>query len=110
MKKKMIKAMSALALLFLTLVLLPVAKLTCTDAKIAKSLFSETYYVKIDSDEYDFDVFRDYMEARGWKEVDQMGGLHVFEKDGKRKAIANTQVKTVFVDGKLNFKLKYLFN
>lgn len=107
MKKNIIKAIIVLALLFLILVLLPVGKLAFTDSKIAKSLFSETYYVKISSDEYDFDVFRDYMEARGWKEVEQMGGLHIFEKNGKRKAIGNTQVKKVFIDGKLNFKLKY---
>ncbi len=104
MKKNIIKIISILALLFIILVLFPIGKLAFTDSKIAKSLFSETYYVKISSDEYDFNVFREYMKDKGWKEIEQLGGLHIFEKKGEKKGILNTQVKTVFIDGKLNMR------
>jgi hypothetical protein len=61
--------------------------------------------VKISSNEYDFDVFRKYMEDAGWYENEskRMGGFYVFEKDGKEKHILNTDIKTVFIDGALNF-------
>lgn len=45
------------------------------------------------------------MAEKGWMENDskRMGGLHVFEKNGNEKPILNTDVKTVFIDGKFNF-------
>jgi len=107
--KKAIKVIAFLISLFLILVLFPIVKLALTDAKVTKSIFMEQYYVKVSSDEYDFDVFREYMKDKGWKEVKRLGGLHVFEKNGKKKGIVNTQIKKVFIDGKLNFKFRYFF-
>ncbi len=45
------------------------------------------------------------MESRGWKENEdkRKGGLYVFEMNGETKEIINTQIKTIFVDDKLNF-------
>ncbi|WP_236561178.1 hypothetical protein [Pontibacillus sp. HMF3514] len=75
-----------------------------TDAQVTQSLLVDEYYVKISSDEFDFNVVRDYLKKEGWKEIkhQRMGGLYVFERDGKIKRIINTQVKTIFIDGKLN--------
>lgn len=109
MRNFVLKATVGMVILLIVLVLFPIIRLAVTDAKVARSLFTDTYYTKVAAGETDFDVFREYMESRNWSEVDQMGGLHVFEKDGERKLILNTQVKTVFINGRLNFKLRYLF-
>ena len=105
MKSKSIKILLALILFAIILYVYPIGKLALTNTSVTKSLLTDEYYVKISSDDYDFDVFRDYMESRGWEENEdkRMGGLYVFEKNGDTKEIINTQVKTVFIDGKLNF-------
>jgi len=104
-KSKIIKILIGLALFAFILYVYPIGKLAFTDTQVTRSLFADEYYVKMSSDDYDFDVFRDYMESRDWKENEgkRMGGLHVFEKNGETKEIINTQVKTIFIDGKLNF-------
>ncbi|MBP3951790.1 hypothetical protein [Bacillus suaedae] len=105
MKSKVIKILLGLVLFAIILYVYPIGKLALTDTQVTKSLLADEYYVKISSDDYDFDVFRDYMESRGWKENEdkRMGGMYAFEKNGETKEIINTQVKTIFVDGKLNF-------
>ncbi len=102
MKVKTIKLLSFLVIFSTILFLYPVGKLLLTDSTTTKSLFIEQYYVKINSNQNEFDVFRNYMEASGWKEKEQLGGLHIFEKYGNKKQILNTDVKTIFIDGKLN--------
>ena len=97
--------MLGLVLFAINLYVYPIGKLALTDIQVTKSLLAEEYYVKISSDDYDFDVFLDYMESRGWKvnEDKRMGGLYVFKMNGETKEIVNTQIKTIFVDDKLNF-------
>ena len=84
--------------------LYPIGRLAFTDTTITKSLFIDQYYAKISSDENDFDVFCEYMESKGWigNESERLGGLSVFEKNGKTKYILNTDIKTIIIDGKLN--------
>jgi hypothetical protein len=77
-----------------------------TDTKVAKAFLLDYYFVKVESNEHDFNVFTEYMEQKGWKEVDQLGGLHIFERNGVKKHILNKQVKTFMKNGKLN--LEYL--
>ena len=105
MRSEFIKILLGLVLFAINLYVYPIGKLALTDIQVTKSLLAEEYYVKISSDEYDFDVFLDYMESRGWKvnEDKRMGGLYVFEMNGETKEIVNTQIKTIFVDDKLNF-------
>ncbi|WP_064093356.1 hypothetical protein [Rossellomorea aquimaris] len=105
MRSKFNNILLGLVLFAIILYVYPIGKLAFTDTQVTKSLLVEEYYVKISSDDYDFDVFRDYMESRGWKENgdNRMGGLYVFEMNGERKEIINTQIKTIFVNGKLNF-------
>jgi hypothetical protein len=105
MKSKVIKMFFGLVLFAIILYVYPIGKLALTDTQVTKSLYADEYYVKTFSGENDFDVFRNYMESRGWKENKdkRMGGLYVFEKGDETKEILNTQVKTIFVDGKLKF-------
>ena len=104
MKKNIIKGLIIVILLLCLILLYPIARLAITNDVIVKSLISDTYFAKISSDEYDFNVFVEYMKIDGWieNESKRMGGLHVFEKDGDKKSILNTDVKTVFIDGRLN--------
>lgn len=105
MRSKVIKLVLGLVVFAIILYVYPIGKLAFTNTQITKSLYVDEYYAKISSNKFDFNVFRDYMESRGWKENEnkRIGGLHVFEKNGETKAIINTQIKTIFIDGKLNF-------
>jgi hypothetical protein len=108
LRSKVIKSLIGLVLVFVILCLYPIGKLAITEAKLTKALFTSDYYVKISSDENDFDVFSEYMKSRGWYEdaSKRMGGLHVFEKNGETMEVINTDIKTVFIDGKINFLWK----
>lgn len=108
MRAKVIKSLIVLVLVIVILFLYPIGKLAITEAKVTKSLFTSDYYVEISSDEYDFDVFSEYLKSRGWYENEgkRMGGLHVFEKNGETMKVINTEIKTVFINGKLNFLWK----
>ncbi|WP_373233404.1 hypothetical protein [Cohnella sp.] len=105
MKYKVIKTAIGVVVLAIALYVYPIGMLALTDTQVTKSLFADEYYVKTTAGENDFNVFREYMRSKGWKENEdkRMGGLYVFEKNGDTKEIINTQVKTIFVDGKLNF-------
>lgn len=53
--------------------------------------FSDSHVVQVGEDVYrcpnkDYDAFRDYLEADGWELSDQMGAMHLFEKDGEKTA------------------------
>lgn len=76
-----------------------------TDSKVTKGLFTSYYYIKLSSYENEFEILQKYMKDKGWHENEgkRNGGLHVFEKEGKDKRILNTSIKTVFIDGRLNF-------
>jgi hypothetical protein len=108
MRIKVIKSLMSLILVMVILCLYPIGKLAITEAKLTKSLFTSDYYVKISSDENDFDIFSEYMKSRGWYENEskRMGGLHVFEKNGETLEVINTDIKTIFIDGKINFLWK----
>ncbi|WP_096154096.1 MULTISPECIES: hypothetical protein [Bacillus] len=105
MKSKVIKLLLGLVLFAIILYVYPIGKLALTDTQVTKSLFADVYYVKTSSGENDFNIFRNYMGSRGWKENEdkRIGGLYIFEKNGEIKEVINTQVKTIFVEGKLNF-------
>jgi len=104
MKKRLLKLVLLLGAILLLLVSYPLARLTFTDAKVAKSLFSDTYYVKLEADESEYHVFTDYMEGLGWVENQdlRMGGGHLFERKGASKHIINKDIKTALIDGKPN--------
>jgi len=105
MQSKIIKTLTVIVLFAIILYVYPIGRLALTDKKVTKSIFVEEYYVKIPSDEFDVNVFRNYMETKGWQEnvSKRMGGLYVFEKNGETKEIINKQIKTIFIGGKLNF-------
>ena len=104
MKSKVIISVTLIILIISGLFVYPIGKLFLTDAKVSKSLFSDTYYVKISSDESENRVVSEYLESQGWIENKdkRMGGELVFEKYGKEMRIYNNNFKTVIIDGKLN--------
>lgn len=104
MKKRILKIAMLIGIIVLIVTSYPVVKLAFTDSKVSKSLISDTYYVKIESDEGEYAVFTEYMESLGWVDnLDkQMGAGHIFEKNGVSKHISNRDIKTAIIDGKLN--------
>lgn len=98
MKVKVLRIVLILVAISTISFLYPIGKLALTDNKITKSLFFEQYYVKVNSNQNESDVLQEYMEANGWNQKDQLGGLYIFEKDGKERQIFNTDVKTIFTD------------
>jgi hypothetical protein len=94
-----------ISFVFLTILYYPIGKLAITDNKVTKSIFREEYYVKTTNNEYETIVFKKYMLKNGWieNEKERMGGIYVFEKDGKKKYITNGALKTIFVNGWPNF-------
>jgi hypothetical protein len=102
MISRVIKILIGVVLISFVLFLFPIGKLILTDTAITKALFIDQYYAKISAGENDLDVFRDYMESKGWTENETLGGLLIFEKNGEIKRIEDTDIKTILIDGKLN--------
>lgn len=104
MKSKVIISVISIILIITGLFIYPIGKLILTGEKVSKSLFSNTYYVKISSSESENSVVSEYFEIQGWIENKdkRMGGELVFEKDGEEMRIYNNNFKTVIIDGKLN--------
>lgn len=103
MKYKGSKVLLGIIVIIIVIYLYLIGKLMLTNNIITKSLFREKYYAKVSSNESDTEVFRKYMETKGWSEVEVLGGLHIFKKGNETKKILNTDIKTITVDGKLNF-------
>lgn len=89
---------------FLFISLISIIKLVFTEDKIAKLPLTQYYFAKVEAGEQDFEVFKHYMEGKGWDRTNQVGGLHIFEKDGNQLEIVHTQVKTLIIDGNLNLR------
>ena len=92
------------SVLFLLISLNSIIKLVFTDDKISKVPLTKYYLAKVQSGEQDFEVFSHYMQSKGWNRTDQIGGISTFEKDGTQLEIVNTHVKTLIIDGNLNFQ------
>lgn len=106
MKFKVIKLLIGILLISFVLYVYPIGKLMFSNAEVTKAIFWDEYYVKVSSDKYEYDIFCEYMESKGWIENKnkRFGGLHVFENNGDTKEIVNTDIKTVIINGKLNFQ------
>ena len=105
MKKRILKSAILIGVIVLMVASYPIIKLTLTDSKVSKSLISDTYYIKLESNEGEYVVFTEYMESIGWFENHdkRMGAGHIFEKNGVSKHISNGDIKTAIIDGKPNF-------
>ena len=57
MKKSLVKISLIITIVSLMIVLYPIMRLTLSDQKVTKSLFTDTYYVKITSKEGEYTVF-----------------------------------------------------
>ncbi len=105
MNKKILISSLIVGIIILMIISYPIMRLALTDCKVSKSLLTDTYYVKIKSDEGEYAVFTEYMEGMGWVENlgKQMGAGHYFEKNGDTKHISNRDIKTAIIDGRFNF-------
>ncbi|WP_078547900.1 hypothetical protein [Litchfieldia alkalitelluris] len=91
------------AVLFFLISFIPIINLALTENKITKLPLTNYYFAKIETGEKDFDVFKEYMERNGWIITSDSGNTHIFEKDGDQIEIIQTQVKTLFIDGNINY-------
>jgi hypothetical protein len=92
------------SVLFFLLSFVSIIKLVFTEDKIAKLPLTNYYFAKVEAEEQDFEVFRNYMEQNGWSRINQKDGSHTFEKDGNELEIIHTQIKTLIIDGNLNIR------
>ncbi len=92
------------SVLFSLTFFISVINLALTDNKVAKLPLTNYYFAKIETGENDFDVFRTYMENKGWNLKDIEGNRHLFEKNGDQMEVINSQIKTLIIDGNINFR------
>ncbi len=106
MKYKVIKLLIGILLIVFVLYVYPIGKLMFSNVQVTKAILWDEYYVKASCNRYEYDIFCDYMKGKGWIENKsaRLGGLHIFERKGETKGITNTDVKTIVVNGKLNFQ------
>ncbi|WP_078552884.1 hypothetical protein [Bacillus alkalicellulosilyticus] len=103
MKKTLVLYFLIIVLLFGCILLFPIGKLWFTNTKIVEVPIFNVYYVKLDADETEFDVFHSYIQEKGWEEVYREGSGQQFHRDGELFTIGGTDLKTIFVDGRPNF-------
>ena len=91
-----------------------IGRLALTDNKVANIYFTPYYFVKINSDEHENIIFDEYMSNKGWKFYDQMGCVKYYKKGQQKKTILCTNIKTVIINGKIQFQefpiLSYMYD
>ncbi|MFC4320543.1 hypothetical protein [Litchfieldia salsa] len=97
-----------LSVMFFLLSFISIINLALTENKITNIPLTSYYIAKIENGEQDIEVFKDYMELKGWSIVNQNGDSYLFEKNGNQREVFNTQVKTLIIDGNIN--IQYLKN
>ncbi|MBU9722815.1 MULTISPECIES: hypothetical protein [Bacillaceae] len=103
MKKMLLGSLISIALIVLMVFLFPIGKLIFTEANVVEANFIDIYYVSLQNEESEFEVFKQYMEDKGWTEVGAEGSGQWFEKNNETFYITSTELKTIFVNGWPNF-------
>ncbi|MBU3102521.1 hypothetical protein [Clostridium gasigenes] len=88
---KSIKSMKIVLILVIMIVigndLFLIAKINLTESKVAKSYFSNNYFIEASNEEMKIENFKEYMLMEGWSFSENYYGTIIFRKGNLQKEI-----------------------